>query len=237
MDEKISTSRFAIQSTENNQREIAMELGRVCFYGDLKIPAVVRGVILLIHGFGSNRASPRNRYVANVLNQAGFATCLPDLLTPEEQEDTRLREAFGFHIGLLSERLVHMTDWMLHHLESTELSLPDGLPVGYFGASTGAAVALTAAADRPHAIQAVVSRGGRPDLVPEALSRVRAPTLLLVGEWDTPVLRLNREAYEHLAAAEKELTIIPGATHLFEEPGKLDQVAGHAIRWFDRLLK
>jgi dienelactone hydrolase len=195
--------------------------------GMLELPESAPGVVLFAHGSGSSRLSPRNNYVARVLREAGVGTLLIDLLTPEEDRNYETR----FDIPLLTRRLLAATRW----LKSDDRTA--GLSIGYFGASTGAAAALQAAAAEGGAIAAVVSRGGRPDLAGEdALSRVRAPTLLLVGGFDDVVIELNREAYRFLHC-EKELTIIPGATHLFEEPGTLEQVARHAARWFDRYLK
>lgn len=191
--------------------------------GDLSMPGDARGIVVFAHGSGSSRHSPRNRQVAATLQQAGLATLLMDLLTPdEEQVDLRTR-ALRFDIGLLAERLIAATDWLG--------SRPDvrGLAVGYFGASTGAACALVAAAERPAA--AVVSRGGRPDLAGDALAHVRAPTLLIVGGHDEPVIDLNRQAMAQMSA-ETQLEIVPGASHLFSEPGALEQVAELATDWF-----
>lgn len=228
--------RFSIQSTPNNKRELVIDLGRVRLHGDLSTPRIVQGLVLFAHGSGSSRFSPRNRYVAEVLNQNGFATCLFDLLTFQEEEEDQLTRAFRFNIGLLAERLVQVTDWIERHLEIAESGMSEPLPIGYFGASTGAAAALIAAADRPQIVKAIVSRGGRPDMAHEALRRVQAPTLLLVGGLDEPVISLNREAYHQLPDPRKELVIIPGATHLFEEPGKLEQVAEYAAQWFENYL-
>lgn len=229
-------NRFTVQSTGNTQREIVMELGQLRLYGDLNSPRIVQGLILFAHGSGSSRFSPRNRYVAEVLNQSGFATCLFDLLTLEEEQEDRLTRAFRFNIGLLAERLVQVTDWMQHHSDELDPRSSNEFPIGYFGASTGAAAALIAAADRASIVRAVVSRGGRPDLAERALRRVQAPTLLLVGELDDEVIRLNQEAYRQLPDPRKELVIIPGATHLFEEPGRLEQVAEYAAQWFEKYL-
>ncbi|WP_034850346.1 dienelactone hydrolase family protein [Inquilinus limosus] len=183
------------------------------------------GLIIFAHGSGSGRHSPRNNHVAAGLRSAGLATLLLDLLTPEEERD----RANVFDIPLLAERLDLATDWAARAAETSALH------VGYFGASTGAAAALVAAAKGAARIHAVVSRGGRPDLAGEALDRVRAPTLLLVGSLDEQVLDLNREAYERLPG-EKELVVVPGAGHLFEEPGTLDQVVRQAALWFGRYL-
>jgi pimeloyl-ACP methyl ester carboxylesterase len=188
---------------------------------DLAFPEHSSGVVVFAHGSGSGRTSPRNRLVASVLNDAGIGTLLVDLLTPdEEQIDLRTR-ALRFDIPLLAERL-----------EAATAAVPEDMPLGYFGASTGAAAALIAAADHEET-KAVVSRGGRPDLAEAALSRVRAPTLLIVGEHDPVVLDLNRRALEQLQC-EKQLVIVPEATHLFEEPGTLEHVAELARDWFLR---
>jgi pimeloyl-ACP methyl ester carboxylesterase len=196
--------------------------------GDLVVPDGARGVVCFAHGSGSSRHSSRNKRVAAALQRAGFATLLFDLLTTaEELVDERTR-AFRFDIGLLGRRLVMVTDAL-----GSEPRVR-GLPVGYFGASTGAAAALVAAAERP-SVKAIVSRGGRPDLAGDALSRVLAPTLLIVGELDHEVLALNREAAARIPGP-TELVIVPGATHLFEEPGALDVVADLATRHFTRYL-
>jgi len=198
--------------------------------GDLTLPKAAQGVILFAHGSGSSRHSPRNRYVAQVLQEAGFATLLMDLLTREEEiVDDRTRH-LRFDINLLAQRLVGATDW-LQEQDSTRL-----LPVGYFGASTGAAAALVAAAERPDVIGAIVSRGGRPDLAGGALSRVLAPTLLIVGGWDEQVIELNQQAFQQLRIEHRQLQIVPNATHLFEEPGALERVAKLAADWFTRRL-
>lgn len=191
--------------------------------------AGARGLILFAHGSGSSRYSPRNRYVADVLQRAHLATLLMDLLTPaEESQDVHTAE-YRFDIPLLADRLVSATDWLATQPATQSLA------IGYFGASTGAGAALIAAAERPEQIKAVVSRGGRPDLAEAALARVRAPTLLIVGGKDEPVIALNQFALTKLRA-EKELEIVPGATHLFSEPGALERVALLARRWFERYL-
>jgi pimeloyl-ACP methyl ester carboxylesterase len=186
-------------------------------------------VVLFAHGSGSSRHSPRNRFVARVLREAGLATLLIDLLTADEEAVDQYTAQLRFDIGLLAQRLVGATDWLLQNRETA------GLPIGYFGASTGAAAALVAAAERPDAVAAIVSRGGRPDLAGPALSRVRAPTLLIVGGNDIPVIGLNEEALAQLTT-EKRLVIVPGASHLFEEPGALEEVARLAADWFGRYL-
>jgi len=196
--------------------------------GDLVVPASARGVVCFAHGSGSSRHSSRNKRVAAALQERGLGTLLFDLLTPsEEREDDRTR-ALRFDIALLARRLVVVTDALADEPSAR------GLPVGYFGASTGAAAALAAAAERP-AVRAIVSRGGRPDLAGDALPRVTAPTLLIVGELDREVLQLNREAQARLAGS-TELVIVPRATHLFEEPGTLDEVARLAAQHFVRYL-
>jgi putative phosphoribosyl transferase len=197
--------------------------------GDLAVPPTARGVVLFAHGSGSGRHSPRNRQVAAALQEAGYATLLMDLLTEAEEEvDARTRE-LRFDIGLLAGRLTDAADW-LRRAEGTA-----GLPLATFGASTGAAAALVTAADRPDAVRAVISRGGRPDLAGDALHRVRAPTLLVVGGADAQVLQLNRSAAGRLHV-EHEVVVVPGATHLFAEPGALEQVVGATVAWLRRRL-
>jgi putative phosphoribosyl transferase len=195
--------------------------------GDLALPAGTSRVVLFAHGSGSSRKSVRNRYVATILNEAGLGTLLFDLLTPtEEAIDVRTAE-LRFDIELLARRLIGATDWLAADVQTRDLEL------GYFGASTGAAAAIVAAAERPRIVAAVVSRGGRPDLAAAALGRVEAPTLLIVGDRDEEVVRLNEVALASLKA-ESELQLVPGATHLFEEPGALDHLAMLAIDWFQR---
>jgi putative phosphoribosyl transferase len=207
--------------------EIEVAAGPVSIAGHLTIPENPRGVVVFAHGSGSSRHSPRNRFVAEVLNKAGFATVLFDLLTPGEERD----RANVFDIGLLASRLVDVTNWLATQPDTASL------PVGYFGASTGAGAALAAAAHPGVKVAAVVSRGGRPDLAGEALRNVQAPTLLIVGGRDEMVLRLNRQAQAAIPA-ECEVAVVPGATHLFEEPGTLEQVAVLARDWFlDRLAR
>jgi dienelactone hydrolase len=211
------------------EEEVEVRAGPVTLRGNLAVPRKAQGVVLFAHGSGSGRHSPRNRYVAQVLQENGLATLLLDLLTLEEEKIDARTQHLRFDIGLLADRLVGATDWL-----KTQQTA-QALPLGYFGASTGAAAALVAAAERPREVRAVVSRGGRPDLAGPALRQVRAPTLLIVGGWDLPVIDLNRQAME-LLDVEKELTIIPGATHLFEEPGALEEVARLAAEWFLRHL-
>ncbi len=197
--------------------------------GDLGIPPGARGMVIFAHGSGSSRHSPRNRYIAQELQQAGLATLLFDLLTAEEEQLDNYTRQYRFDIGLLAERLVASSDW----LALNPLTRP--LEQAYFGASTGAAAALVAAAQLPTRLRAVVSRGGRPDLAGDALEKVRAPTLLIVGGWDEGVLELNQQAFERLTCT-KKLVVVPGATHLFEEPGKLEEVARLARDWFAQHL-
>ena len=211
------------------ERVVRVSAGDVTLEGNLARPEDARGVVLFAHGSGSSRLSPRNRHVARVLNEAALATLLVDLLTPEEEAIDARTAHLRFDISLLAQRLVAATDWLAEHPDTR------GLRVGYFGASTGAAAALVAAAVRAAAVGAVVSRGGRPDLAGRALALVRAPTLLIVGGRDAQVLELNREAFAQLSC-EKRLEIVPGATHLFEEPGALDRVALLARDWFQRYL-
>jgi putative phosphoribosyl transferase len=192
--------------------------------GTLVLPRGARGIVLFAHGSGSSRRSPRNRYVAGVLNRCGLATLLFDLLTPEE--DAGLPGDQRFNVDLLAGRLLRATEWVSSRPET------QGLHIGYFGASTGAAAALVAAADWPDVVEAVVSRGGRPDLAGDALPRVQAPTLLIVGAEDHQVLALNRAARRRLHV-ESELAVVPGAAHLFEERGALEKVADLAASWFD----
>lgn len=188
--------------------------------GELRVPANSQGIILFAHGSGSSRHSPRNNFVAHVLNSNGLGTLLMDLLTPEEDRNYNTR----FDIELLTQRLVIATDWLCNKIETQRL------PIGYFGASTGAAAALKAAARQP-SVQAIVSRGGRPDLAGDDLGRVIAPVLLLVGSRDFGVIELNENAFNQIQSA-KKLILVPGATHLFEETGTLEQVASHAADWF-----
>ena len=197
-----------------------VEIGALALKGLLGAPEAAKALVIFAHGSGSGRLSPRNNYVAEALHKSGLATLLLDLLTPEEE----VRRSNVFDIPLLATRLLLATAWAREQAETARL------PIGYFGASTGAGAALVAAANDGR-IFAVVSRGGRPDLAADALERVRAPTLLIVGGHDYPVIALNREAQRRLKT-ESELVIVSGATHLFEEPGALDEVITHASRWF-----
>lgn len=207
------------------QEEVWVASGSINLEGILTIPDNARGIVLFAHGSGSSRLSPRNHYVAEVLNEAGFATLLFDLLTPFEEQTDKQTKKLCFNITFLAERLIDATEWVaqnpdVHHLK-----------IGYFGASSGAAAALVAAAELPQAIGAVVSRGGRPDLAGSSLPNVQTPTLLIVGENDGPVIDSNNNALLRLGG-EKKLEIVPGATHLFEEPGALEEVARMASDWF-----
>ena len=199
--------------------------------GDLAIPVGAEGVVLFAHGSGSSRHSTRNKFVARLLQRDGLATLMMDLLTADEESVDMVTRHLRFDIHLLAQRLSYAIDWLQEASETRDLR------IGCFGASTGAAAALVAAAARPRAIGAVVSRGGRPDLAGEALSRVVAPTLLIVGGDDVPVIPLNRAALEQIHTADKRLEIVPGATHLFEEPGALEQVARLASDWFGPRLR
>jgi len=208
-----------------DERPVFVTAGPVVLEGTLSIPEGARGIVIFAHGSGSSRLSPRNRWVAQRLREAGLATLLIDLLTPsegaEDDETARLR----FDIPLLAQRVRGASEW-LRHEGSTQ-----GLPIGYFGSSTGAAAALVAAAEHPEGVRGVVSRGGRPDLAGDALDHVDVATLLIVGGHDRQVITMNEEAIDRLRC-EKELRIVPGATHLFEEPGTLEKVAEHAADWF-----
>ncbi len=205
--------------------QVTIRRGNVALNGNLGLPAEPQGIVIFAHGSGSGRFSPRNQFVARHLEGGGCATLLLDLLHPDEADDRRK----VFDIDLLADRLLLAQDWLSGHLPTA------ALPRGYFGASTGAGAALQAAARNPQNTYAVVSRGGRPDLADSYLSRVMAPTLLLVGGNDGPVIEMNRKALT-LLSCPKELVIIPNAGHLFEEPGTLEQVAHQALRWFRRHL-
>jgi putative phosphoribosyl transferase len=196
--------------------------------GELVIPEKATAVIAFAHGSGSSRHSPRNQYVARVLQQGGLATLLFDLLTAEEERIDVRTAQLRFDIGLLARRLSEATAWLKKDADTRDLL------VGYFGASTGAAAALVAAAQQPKDVFAVVSRGGRPDLAGSSLPLVRASTLLIVGGEDEPVISMNEDAFEQLRMEEKKLEIVPGATHLFEEPGTLERVAILARDWFQK---
>jgi putative phosphoribosyl transferase len=220
------------QQAREEAREVRVDVPagqRVALEGDLAVPEDAIGVVLFAHGSGSSRHSPRNREVARVLQRSRLATLLIDLLTPEEAEAERYTRHLRFDIDLLADRVVAAVRWLSRHPRTQHL------PIGCFGASTGAAAALVAAAREPGLVRAVVSRGGRPDLAGEELAAVRAPTLLIVGGEDHRVIEMNREAFRALRTV-KELQIVPGATHLFEEPGALERVAQLAAEWFVRHL-
>jgi dienelactone hydrolase len=209
--------------------EVEIQAGRAGLSGNLIIPQNAAALVLFAHGSGSSRHSPRNQFVARTLNDAGLGTLLFDLLTPDEEAiDMRTRE-HRFNIGLLAERLVHATRWVKQQKQTRDLR------VGYFGSSTGGGAALVAAAELPQEVGAVVSRGGRPDLVGDALPKVQAPTLLIVGGDDDIVIELNEMARDQIRC-EVKLEIVSGATHLFEEPGALEKVAKLASDWFDAHL-
>ena len=211
------------------ERSIQIPVDGIRIDGDLSVPQDLRGVVAFAHGSGSSRLSPRNRHVAEVLQNAGFATLLLDLLTESEELLDRDTAKLRFNIPFLANRLLRATEWLTQQPEL------EGMKVGYFGASTGAAAALVAAADSGDRIAAVVSRGGRPDLAGPALRKVQAPTLLVVGGDDHVVLDLNYEAITQLEC-EKSMEIVPHATHLFEEPGALEEVARLARQWFEQHL-
>jgi len=211
---------------EEEHKTIEIPIGQVVLRGNLFVPENANALVLFSHGSGSSRLSPRNNYVANVLQQEGLATLLFDLLTEEEDRLYKTR----FNIDLLTQRLIVVTEWIKIQQQTK------GLHLAYFGASTGAASALSAAAYFGDEIGAVVSRGGRPDLAMTELHMVTAPTLLIVGGWDKVVIILNQKAYSKLRC-ERKLEIIPGATHLFEEPGKLEEVASLSAKWFTKHLK
>jgi dienelactone hydrolase len=212
-----------------DERHICIQFGAIQLEGSLAIPKDTSAVVLFVHGSGSSRHSPRNRYVARILNDANLATLLMDLLTPEEESIDLQTGHLRFDISLLAERVTAATDWLVRCPETRNFL------IGYFGASTGAAAALIAAASHSDRVGALVSRGGRPDLAGDALGHVRTPTLLIVGGNDLQVIELNRRAFAQLRA-EKELVVIGGATHLFVEPGALDEVARLARSWFRRYL-
>ena len=205
--------------------EVQIQAGRAVLSGNLHLPKGAAALVLFAHGSGSSRHSPRNQFVARTLNDAGLATLLFDLLTQEEEAIDMQTRDLRFNIHLLAERLVHATKWAKQQPQTRDLR------IGYFGSSTGGAAALVAAVDVPQGVGAVVSRGGRPDLADEALPEVQAPTLLIVGGNDDIVIELNEQARDRMHC-EVKLEIIPGATHLFEEPGTLEKVAQLASNWF-----
>jgi dienelactone hydrolase len=209
--------------------DVEIPINDIHLNGILQIPKNANGVVLFAHGSGSGRFSVRNQHVASVLNETNIATLLFDLLTPEEERVDEFTREHRFNIELLASRLVAVTDWLSQQPKTHHLA------IGYFGASTGGGAALQAAAKRQNAVKAVVSRGGRPDLAGEALSQVKAPTLLIVGGHDEPVIEMNQNAMNKMHCITK-LKIVPGATHLFEEPGTLDEVARFAKEWFMQYL-
>lgn len=213
---------------DGDRREVLIDLEGVTLEGTLALPKDARGLVLFAHGSGSSRHSPRNRYVAQILQSQGIGTLLFDLLTRHEESVDQYSGELRFDIPFLARRLVGATRWLKSSPDTRELK------VGYFGASTGAGAALVAAAELPEIVCTVVSRGGRPDLAGRALAVVRAPTLLIVGGDDEPVITMNRDALAKLKCPDKKLVIVPGATHLFEEPGTLEEVARVAAEWFTR---
>ena len=225
MPAKESQSQGTMTRAVADEHSVMVPVGDVRLAGDLSVPTAATGLVVFAHGSGSGRFSPRNRAVADALVQAGLATLLMDLLTPEEEAEDLRSARLRFDVQLLGDRVISTIDWLASDPNAGQL------PVGCFGASTGAAAALIAAAERPRRVSAVVSRGGRPDLAADALPRVSAPTLLIVGGRDTEVIRLNRSAQARLAV-ESQLVIVPGAGHLFEEPGALEKVAALARDWF-----
>ncbi|MGH9740670.1 MAG: dienelactone hydrolase family protein [Candidatus Acidiferrales bacterium] len=217
-------------SSDGTEQEVWIQAGRAKLQGSLGLPKDAGAVVLFAHGSGSSRRSRRNRYVAQALHQVGVGTLLFDLLTAEEESADDLSGELRFDISLLVTRLADATRWVMQQPDMIERRF------GYFGASTGAAAALVAAAQFGRKIGAVVSRGGRPDLAGEALERVKAPTLLIAGGKDAPVIGMNRRALQELGSEVKRIFIVPGATHLFEEPGTLEEVARLAADWFKKYL-
>ena len=209
---------------------VQVGIGSIALDGNLLVPSGATGIVLFAHGSGSSRFSSRNRYVASTLREGNLGTLLIDLLTPQEEARDNITGEHRFDIGMLADRLIGTVEWLRAQPELREKK------IGLFGASTGGGAALVAAAARPKLIQAVVSRGGRPDLAGAALPRVEAPTLLIVGGDDVPVIAMNRQAYDQLRC-ERRLEIVPGATHLFEEPGTLESVADLAREWFTHYLR
>jgi dienelactone hydrolase len=212
------------------ERMVKIPAGNATIEGSLVIPLGAKGIVLFAHGSGSGRFSPRNQYVAKVLNQAGIATLLIDLLTKQEEKEDLQTGQFRFDINLLAQRLIGATEWLRKNPRTKNLAF------GYFGASTGAAAALIAAAKLPEYVKAVVSRGGRPDLALDYIPKVKAPTLFIVGGNDTVVIDMNKKAMKNFSAG-KKLEILPGASHLFEETGKLEEVAKLAASWFSKYLR
>lgn len=221
---------MAPEGETSRTTSVRVPIGDRWLHGDLGMPAEPQGIVLFAHGSGSSRHSPRNQYVARALERHGLATLLIDLLTPEEEAIDDRTAQYRFDIEMLANRLVAIVDWLRQRRETSSLR------IGLFGASTGGGAALMAAAARPKEIATVVSRGGRPDLAGTSLPRVVVPTLLIVGGLDTPVIQMNRDAMRQMHA-EVTLEIVPGATHLFEEPGTLERVAELAGNWFSRCLQ
>ncbi|TGC09505.1 dienelactone hydrolase family protein [Methanolobus halotolerans] len=214
---------------DKEENSVKITIDSISLGGNLDIPGGAKGIVIFAHGSGSSRFSPRNRFVAGYLQGQGLATLLFDLLTPGEEEIDNQTAQFRFDIEMLAERLVAVTDWVVENPATANLK------IGYFGASTGAAAALIAASERPGQTRAVVSRGGRPDLADRALANVKAPTLLIVGNMDSPVIEMNKWALERLDS-EKRMELVRGATHLFEEPGTLEEAARLAGEWFSKYL-
>jgi len=218
-----------VKKAARKESVVRIPVDEALIEGNLAVPSGAKGVVLFAHGSGSSRFSPRNQYVAKALNNAGIATFLIDLLTKEEEEVDVYTAQFRFDVALLAHRLTGATEWLKTNPATRKLAL------GYFGASTGAAAALIAAAKLPKDIKAVVSRGGRPDLALDDIPKVKTPTLFIVGGNDSVVIDLNKKAMKSFSA-EKKLEIVPEASHLFEEPGKLEEVAKLAIKWFSKYL-
>jgi putative phosphoribosyl transferase len=219
-----------LSSKGKSGNDIQIPIDSITLEGNLIIPEGAKGIVIFAHGSGSSRHSSRNQYVARELQKDGLGTLLFDLLTAEEERIDMVTAHLRFDIDLLANRLIDVTKWLLSNPDTKELN------IGYFGASTGAAAALIAAKEHSNVIKAVVSRGGRPDLAEKALSHVKAPTLLIVGGEDYQVIEMNQWALDRLTLKEKQLKIVPGATHLFEEPGTLEEVAYLAGEWFKKYL-
>jgi dienelactone hydrolase len=219
-----------LSSKGKSSNEIQIPINSITLEGNLTIPEGAKGIVVFAHGSGSSRFSSRNRYVAQEIQKEGLGTLLFDLLTAEEERIDMVTAHLRFDIDLLANRLVEVTNWLLSNPDTKKLN------IGYFGASTGAAAALIAAKEHADTVKAVVSRGGRPDLAEKALPDLKAPTLLIVGGNDFQVIQMNQWALDRLKAEKKELKIVPGATHLFEEPGTLEEVANLAGGWFKRYL-
>ena len=217
-------------NTDKGNSEVQIPIDSIALEGNLIIPEGAKGIVIFAHGSGSSRHSPRNQYIAQELQRSGIGTLLFDLLTVEEERIDMLTRNLRFDIDLLANRLVNVTTWILSNPVTKDLK------IGYFGASTGAAAALMAAKEHGNTIKAIVSRGGRPDLAESALIYVEASTLLIVGGKDTQVIDLNQWAFNRMTMLDKELKIVPGATHLFEEQGTLEEVARLAREWFKRYL-